>query len=70
MDDGAALTLTCWSQADGQPLATVTARLAGCELTDFSVRGQRRPELGPYGGGRALATRALKLAGLTWKLPR
>jgi hypothetical protein len=63
------LALTFKATADDPALAIVTAELTDCAFTDLTIGGRLQPELGPGDGGRTLAARALKIAGLNWKLP-
>jgi hypothetical protein len=68
-DSGGLLTLTFRASAAGPVLAVVAAQLTGCGFVGVTVDGKQQPELGPGDSGRALAARALKDAGLNWKLP-
>jgi hypothetical protein len=66
MDDAQSLTLTF---RDGESVVAV-AQLAtsGCQAIDTSVGGKTKPARGPA-VGRDVAAKALKIAGLNWKLP-
>jgi hypothetical protein len=68
-DFGDALVLTFRAHPGGPALAVATVELSGCEGVGFTVGGKRQPGLGGPGDGSAVATQALKIAGLTWTLP-
>jgi hypothetical protein len=68
-DLGGQLTLTFRGTAGGPALAVVAARLSGCAFVYVSVGGKPRQSVGLGDGGLTLAARAVKIAGLDWKLP-
>jgi hypothetical protein len=68
MDNGASLVLTFRAGRSGPVLAVATVKLAGCEGVNLTVGGEQQPGLGPVGGGRSTAAKALKIAGLHWSV--
>ena len=67
-DGGAALTLTFGTRQPRAALAVAVIGLEGCEGVDFTVGARQQPGLGSPDGGRSQAARALKAAGLNWRL--
>lgn len=68
MDGGASLVLTFRAGQAGPVLAVATIDLEGCEGVGLVIGGRQQPGLGTPDGGRQVAARAVKLAGLTWNL--
>jgi hypothetical protein len=66
---GDALVLTFRATAGGPALAVATAELSGCEGIDFSIGVKQQPQLGGPDDGSPVAAHAIKIAGLSWKLP-
>jgi hypothetical protein len=67
---GGDLTLAFKARADAPALAIVTADLSGCAFITLTIGGKQQPGLGPGDGGLTLASQAVKIAGLNWKIPR
>lgn len=67
-DDGESLVLTFAAGRGRSARAAATVYVEGCEGVNLTVDGRRQPELGPVGGGRQTATKALKIVGLHWSL--
>jgi hypothetical protein len=67
-DGGAALVLTFSAGRGGAELAVATVSLEGCEGVGLVAGGKPQPGLGAVDGGRQVAARALKAAGLNWDL--
>jgi hypothetical protein len=65
-DGGAALVLTFSAGQGGPELAVATVSLEGCEGVGLVTGGKHQPGLGAVDGGRQVAARALKVAGLNW----
>jgi hypothetical protein len=70
LDGGGALTLTFRAVRSGPALAVAVIDLEGCEGVNLTTSGGQQPALGTPDGGRATATQAVKIAGLTWNLSR
>lgn len=67
-DGGASLVLTFRAGKAGPVLAVATIDLEGCEGVGLVIGGRQQPGLGTPDGGRPVAARAVKIAGLTWNL--
>ena len=68
MDDGQSLTLKFRAKAGGPVIAVASLETSGCEGIGITVGGKQKPTRGPE-VGRTVAAKALKIAGLHWKLP-
>lgn len=67
MDDGQSVTLTFRDSPGGPVVATATLATSGCQAIGIAVDGKTKPSRGP--AGRAVTAKAIKIAGLHWKLP-
>ena len=56
------------AKAGGPVIAVASLATSGCTGIDITVGGKDKPSRGP-GVGRTVAAKALKIAGLPWKLP-
>jgi hypothetical protein len=66
---GGDLTLAFKAGVDAPALAIVTADLSGCAFITLTIGGKQQPGLGPGNGGLTLASQAVKIADLNWKIP-
>jgi len=66
--DGRALVLTFRARPGGPALATAVLALNGCGGTNL-IAGTKNYALGDPGSARPLATRLLRVADVSWKLP-
>jgi hypothetical protein len=68
--DNGALNLAFAAKPGGHPLAVTAISLAGCEFTSLTIGGIQYALGGPGpDNGHDLAVKAVRSAGLTWKVP-